>query len=1469
MKIPTEVNKSPLETLEAQNPKLQNNQYVPASDSCRSVDTVVPASMRYEMHKAIETVDRRVNGVDEYVAEKLGYIVGNCTLDQRKEGLRCLCDAFSAEQVDAIAVAIYNIEQKGQGCIIGDQTGIGKGRIAAGMIRYAIHRGLKPIFLTEKPNLFSDIFRDIINIGSDDDIPEYKFTGYREVERKMTTDSGEESEAEEQEDLADEEQDTAIVRIPIYEKNGQYPKFTREIIGKDGQPTGEFRTIIGKNFCRPFIVNGRNAKTDIKNEQGHILYRGDAKLVQEVIGTSTKRGTFSLPDEYKFVLATYSQFRGATESFKMAFLKTFAAGNVVIMDESHNASGASNTGVYLKEVLAATAGCVFLSATFAKRPDNMPIYASKTAMADANMTPEDLVQAIANGGVALQEIVSAGLVTEGQMIRRERSFEGIEVNYEYMDASQDARGYPNLNKEQEHRAIMDRATEIIREIISFQLNFVNPVIANLDQAMAAEYKGVETRKGTAEVGISNPPAFSGVFNVINQLLFSLKAEAVAEVAIQRLKEGKKPVIAFANTMESFLSTMTGDDGRLLGDGDAISSDFAKILEKRLRGVLRYTVKDGDERIPKTLVLEEQSEQFQNEFKFIMQKIKKSSIGICSSPIDVLIDRIQKAGFSVLEVTGRDRQLQLMKNDMAVIKTRIKVSANDAFRQFNNNEVDCLLINQSGSTGASAHALPTSKVPKDKVRQRVMIILQAELNINTEVQKRGRINRTGQIMLPIYDYVISAIPAEKRLMMMLQKKLKSLDANTTSNQKQSRRLMDASQADFLNKYGDQVVVDFLKENALINSQIGDPLKLIGATEEELEKIKGQEGNAHKVSGRVAILSVREQELFYQEMAERYIGLIDYLIQTGEYDLEVEDMNLEAETIDKQIVVGGKGAESVFGRNSVLEKCEVNNLKKPFKAQEIKAMLKESLDGYEPKALQASMIEKAERWYKNKVEELIINENEHWDNVKKEVSGEKRIIGLKGEEKDEAIRERMDAIEASREKSIENIHTKYKNLRDGTISLLKWFYVGRVVGYPGVNYGVDKSWAKALFIGFDIKDSAKNPYAPSAMRMRFAIASSQKYIALPASKWEIVSAIKEITYEHIYGDDLEQALEKWDDSVKRLTAARSTRYIVTGNILQAYGNEALKGSLVSYTTKDGGVKKGILLPDYWSPESGQRGGEKRKELKITVPIEKALIIIKNLSVGAQITTTDGFIIYRKDWEMVTLSVPLNKQKYGKYYLDQTIMSMVLGGNFEKVSAMMRARMDIRKIGNLVEYLQEKFSAAVELSQAQFEIIKDQFEIKDYQDEVKKPQPEVFIETLTEEEKSEAARQQAEQEQERFEDEQRMREAEEAEKKMLEMQARRQGAANKLLNLMLIMKGQAPRYAKGGRLSAEEKHTRERLLDDAYKLGQLAFMEGKARVPWHDPELRKFMEGRHGKDMKFYNELLTKYLNGYDHESVSMLA
>src|SRR5690606_20414723 len=71
---------------------------------------------------------------------------------------------FSAEQVDALALALDSIGRN-RGFIIGDATGVGKGRVVAGMIRWAMKNGRTPIFVTEKPNLYGDMIRDLNDIG--------------------------------------------------------------------------------------------------------------------------------------------------------------------------------------------------------------------------------------------------------------------------------------------------------------------------------------------------------------------------------------------------------------------------------------------------------------------------------------------------------------------------------------------------------------------------------------------------------------------------------------------------------------------------------------------------------------------------------------------------------------------------------------------------------------------------------------------------------------------------------------------------------------------------------------------------------------------------------------------------------------------------------------------------------------------------------------------------------------------------------------------------------------------------------------------------------------------------------------------------------------------------------------------------------------------------------------------------------
>jgi P-loop containing NTP hydrolase pore-1/C-terminal domain on Strawberry notch homologue len=1162
--------------------------YTPASDSCVVLNTVVPDSMGYETHIALQRIKEVVGGdIDEYVRAKLNY----------KSKVE-LCKALSAEQIDAVAMSVYNIEERGQGMIIGDQTGIGKGRIAASIIRYGVEQGVKPIFITEKANLFSDIYRDLAAIGS--------------------------------------------------------------------------------AHLAPFIVNGRESKTDIKDEDGKIIYQALPAEDQNRIFKSDK-----VPASFKFVVATYSQFNSPDKKpVKPSFLNAIAEDNIIIMDEAHNSSGSGNTGNFMQSALAKTRGVVFLSATFAKRPDNMPIYAMKTAIHEASMTRDALIDAITKGGVALQEILASELVAEGQMIRRERSFEGVEVNYITLE-----------EKEQEHKAIADNITSIVREIISFQTTHVDALVEELDNIAVAEGKQVQIREGTSQAGVDNLPYFSKVFNVINQMLFSIKAEAVAERAIARLKEGKKPIIAFASTMGSFIEQMESEAGLAITDGDTINADFSIVLQKGLDGILRYTETDVDgQKIFKKFDLSEFAPEIQAEYLRISDRIKQASTGITISPIDVIVRKITEAGYTVAEVTGRKYELQINpKTNKALILSRKRINTNDAFRQFNNNEVDVLLINQSGSTGASAHAIVTPKVSKDKVKQRVMIVLQAELDINTEVQKRGRINRTGQIMKPIYDYVNSAIPAEKRLMMMLQKKLKSLDANTTSNQKSSTKILDVP--DFLNKFGDKIVAEYLKENPEVNNLLDDPL---GLEKREIESAELEDA-AHRVSGRVAVLSTSMQQDFYNEISNRYNEYVEYLKQTGEYDLEVEAMDLQAETISSRVVIVGKGGQSEFGDDSILETVNANVLKKPFTKIELNNLITEALQGKDAIEQQKELLQGFDKFMADKLETEIQDNKVHYEELIQNIPQEKKIKKLieeKGSaEANEMIKVRTSEVQKAVTDSEEKIRKTIANQKAILESTLDFFYIGRNLNYPVTSYDAGQELTPAVFLGFIIDKKRKNPYAPSSLRLRFAIASSNKYVVIPASYAKDVHAIKGASVG-VPELDKEELLTRWETSIKESNVDRKIRHIITGNVLQAFST--FKGKLVSYTTLDG-VKKGILMPEYWEP-----GNDVQQ--KTVVPIARAIKIIRSLTVGSSITTKNAISIFRQP-DKFKIMVASARSKGGEIYLDADILQIVDKNNFEKVSDKMTATVNENKIDKLVELLQEKFSDSVSLSPAQFELIKNE--------------------------------------------------------------------------------------------------------------------------------------------------------------------
>ena len=107
---------------------------------------------------------------------------------------------------------------------------------------------------------------------------------------------------------------------------------------------------------------------------GEIIYQAPSPAEQQSINQFK-----SVPAQYDFVLATYSAIQLTLKrNRKPNFLRAIAEDNIFIMDEAPQLSGSSTPVNFAG--LFQNKGIVFLSATFAKRPDNMPIYAMKTSI---------------------------------------------------------------------------------------------------------------------------------------------------------------------------------------------------------------------------------------------------------------------------------------------------------------------------------------------------------------------------------------------------------------------------------------------------------------------------------------------------------------------------------------------------------------------------------------------------------------------------------------------------------------------------------------------------------------------------------------------------------------------------------------------------------------------------------------------------------------------------------------------------------------------------------------------------------------------------------------------------------------------------------------------------------------------------------------------------------------------------------
>lgn len=1116
--------------------------YRPGS-AVNPVGTLVPVNMQASIETALQRVIDKHGDLDVYVADLLDYKVKD------------IGKYFSAEQVDAIALALDNIEQ-GKGFIIGDQTGVGKGRVNAAMIRYAIKNKIIPIFVTEKANLYGDMIRDLTNIGMKDIKP-------------FATNASE--------------------SIPLDEEASEWYEKSLKAKELGEKPPAKY----GKFINTPSSAKQNKAMKDMA-EKGKLI---DADVI----------------------FTTYSQMqtvKGA-ETDRMSFLNAMGDGALLILDESHNAggttakgrsaeeAGATGRAAMARKLVSIAKGVFYSSATYAKRPDVLDLY-SKTDMglvANLDVLKESLVA----GGVALQQSIASMLAKAGQYIRREKSFDGIV--YDTVNVNVD-------------KSMAEKSSEVMREIMKFD-TLKQSAVKDIKESLKSEAGTITSDKATGAVGADSSNFSSVMHNMIGQMLLILKTKPAIDEAIAALKRGEKPVITLSNTMGSVIGEYAEDMG--LNVGDAIDLNVGYLLKRYAKKSRRVTITNAyGEKTTKELSDAELGPLAVRQYNKIINLIDSFDFSNYPiSPIDYIHNELEKAGYKSNEITGRNNGIDYSK-ETPTYKIRSGQDKTPAGKRkiindFNNGLIDVIILNQSGSTGISLHSSPNAG--RD-TRKRHMIVAQPELNIDTHMQMLGRVNRTGQLNLPSYAQLAADIPAEKRPSAILAKKMAMLNANTTAGKDSAVKAKDVP--DFMNQYGDEIVASIMKDNPDIHKVLGEPLG----------KDFDKEGAIAKVSGRIPVLSLKEQDVLYQAIEDEYNDYIDMLTKTGENQLEAHAMDLGAKTVSEETVVPAiEGSDSPFAEPVIAKTVDAKKLGKPYTIEQIKSLVEKQQ--YVDAESRQVFLDKSKAEYQSALAEI--------------------------DKMDDS-----DQLAIDRKNSALNT---LNYLRNDLNSMFQKFYPRKsvlITSPKGMQY-------MGIVGKFERKGTGKNYFAQGQWKVTVYVADASKQFVIPLSKLKETSESDTWQIEQENLDNVKKAFEEG------LSSTREERVVLTGNMLAAYGFNKT-GQIVNYTDDKGEIHQGVLMPKKFNLKQAIEA----KPVVFDTP-DIAIDFVNDKDIPSRLrglrTGDNSVRLIIGDYETV-LYVPASKSKGGMYFNNNRLTDLL--GNFYKRGNEMSVRIQPSEVNEVIRAL-----------------------------------------------------------------------------------------------------------------------------------------------------------------------------------------
>ena len=533
----------------------------------------------------------------------------------------------------------------------------------------------------------------------------------------------------------------------------------------------------------------------ILHQKAKVLSTDASTVAKSATSSKFKEILASHKRESLLAFSTYSQFnRDHKVNAKQSYAEMHIENGLLILDESHNASGDSQTRKSINALIEKASKCVFSSATYAKHEHAFELYGSATPLKKNEMS---LLLSSFSGGdpIAASNAIARGLVKIGSMTRREHRPE--------IDATSIVITPKNRDEFKTERQALHVSLNMLfelQELIDFE----------------KQKRGEDTEHSWAMLG--------GVLSRVSRQFNLLSKIPTAIALIESIRrQGKKPVIALESTFETFakaqikwiknpnepLTTLVDDESEAHDDDVVTTSVPKEALSFRCLFALVIESMASNEMIKHlghpTSIIQKKNEAI----KFAQENLPQW----LASPLDEIRHRLAAAKITCGEISGRSIELNVFNTDLN-ISNRNPDLREATVRDFNNGRIDSIILTQAGASGISLHSSPLFL----DTSQRAFIELEICLNPSQRAQFLGRVRRKGQINSPEYYVISSGSPFEHRLIERATAKQQLLSGMTSASQQVSAGDIPLGKL-ILSKEGNEIAEEWLHFNPAISKQLG--------------------------------------------------------------------------------------------------------------------------------------------------------------------------------------------------------------------------------------------------------------------------------------------------------------------------------------------------------------------------------------------------------------------------------------------------------------------------------------------------------------------------------------------------------------------------------------------------------------------------------------------------------------------------